>query len=97
MLNTFPKNIDHGKVGRIRVRSEWNADRDPPSRQVWVFLTWRGKEIGSSSVALVEDMGRVDLYSASYGRGVPENYENLTQAELDFVAKISEEFEGRDS
>ncbi len=86
---SFPPNIDHGKKGRIRVFSEWNTDRQPPSRQVWVAkLDARGRDLNTSSGTLVSDLGRVD------GDGRHSDY-HLTAEELAFVDKIYEEFECR--
>lgn len=85
---SLPKDIDHGRKGNIRVTSQWNTDRDPPSRQVWVtHIDSRGRIIITSSGTLVCDLGRVD------GDSRNDNYE-LTPDERAFAEKIYEEFEG---
>lgn len=93
MNTTLPPNIDHGTRGRIKITSQWNTDREPPSRQAWVEFSLRGKILGTSSVNLVEHEGRVDLDNRSTPEGV-NGY--LTPEEMRFVESISEEFEGRD-
>lgn len=81
----FPANIDHGRCGSIRVTSEWNSDREPPSRQVWVQGE-RDKSLCSSS-ALALDLGRIENTN---GRGMLI----LTPAELAFVDDLSDRYEG---
>lgn len=89
---TSPARMDHGTVGRIKIDSEWNTDRDPSSRQIWISLVHNGKVVGTSSAALVEDLGMVDCDN----RCPMDVDTNLTPKEMAFVTKISEEFEGRD-
>ncbi len=93
MNTTLPPNIDHGTRGRIKITSQWNTDRDIPSRQVWVEFWLRGRCLGIPSVNLVEDLGRVDLDNKPIPEGV-NGY--LAPEEMRFVESISEEFEGRD-
>lgn len=83
--------IDHGRCGRIRVVSEMNPDREPPSRQVWVEMWYQGKLVGTSSGNLVEDMRLVEL-----DRHAPAGAKGeLLQVEIKFLEPIMEQFEGR--
>lgn len=92
MSNNIHKNRHHGKRGRISVDSEWNAEREVPSRQVWVSLIHQGKVIGTSSGNLVADLGLVEVDSRRLPKSVSVY---LTADEMSFVEHVMNEYEGR--
>jgi len=92
MSSNIHKNKQHGRRGRISVDSEWNSEREVPSRQVWVSLNHQGKVIGTSSGNLVADLGLVEVSSNRLPKSVSVY---LTADEMSFVEQVMDEYEGR--
>jgi hypothetical protein len=75
-----------GTIGRLRVYSDVNYDRDVPSTQIWVEFIKHGSVFGTASGTSVTETGEIECDNSDAFK--------LTARELARLEEIMERHEG---